>query len=174
MNNFKEMKPENLNESVFRIMGNEWMLITGEKEGRVNTMTAAWGGFGVMWNKNVAYTVIRPQRYTKEFVDSADTFSLCFFDKQYKKELGYLGSVSGRDEDKILKSGLSVIYIDSTPCFQEARLVVICKKLYAQYFDPELFLAEGLDGENYPNKDYHMLYISQVQNLYCRDEHITV
>lgn len=170
MINFKEIKPENLNESAFRLVGSDWMLITGEKDGKVNAMTASWGGFGIMWNKNVAYTVIRPQRYTKEFVDHADTFSLCFFDKKYKEKMAYLGSVSGRDEDKILKSGLSVTHIDDTPCFEEARLIVICKKLYAQYLDPESFLAEGFDNEYYPAKDYHRLYISHVQKIYCRDE----
>ena len=81
MNKLKEIKPEELNESAFKLLGKDWMLITAEKDNKVNTMTASWGGFGVMFDKNVAYIVIRPQRYTKEFVDKADTFSLTFFFK---------------------------------------------------------------------------------------------
>ena len=96
-----EMKP-------FEKIGSQWMLISAEKDGKVNTMTASWGGVGVLWGKNVVTVYIRPQRYTKEFVDANDTFTLSFFDGNYMKELGYLGKVSGRDEDKIAKSGLHV------------------------------------------------------------------
>jgi hypothetical protein len=80
-----EIKPELIEQNPFKLIGQDWMLITAEKDGKVNTMTASWGGFGVMWAKNVAYIVMRPQRYTKEFVDNSDTFSLTFFDSSYKK-----------------------------------------------------------------------------------------
>ena len=65
----KVIKPEELNKNVFSMIGKEWLLVTAEKEGKVNTMTASWGGLGVMWGKDVAFIVLRPQRYTKEFVD---------------------------------------------------------------------------------------------------------
>ena len=80
----------------FEKIGSQWMLISAEKDGKVNTMTASWGGVGVLWGKNVVTVYIRPQRYTKEFVDANDTFTLSFFDGNYMKELGYLGKVSGR------------------------------------------------------------------------------
>lgn len=165
MSNFIEIKPEELNKSPFQLIGNEWTLITAEKNNKVNTMTASWGGFGIMWHKNVVNVVLRPQRYTKEFVDSSDTFSLTFFDKSFKKELGYLGSVSGRDEDKLSKSSLTVGHIDNTPYFEEANLVLICKKLYAQDFKPECFIEKGLDEEFYSQKDYHSMYIAEVQKV---------
>lgn len=107
MNSYIEIKPEELDKSAFQMIGNDWMLVTAENNSQANTMTASWGGFGVIWNKNVTYTFIRPHRYTKEFIDNTDTFSLCFFDKKYKKQLSYLGTVSGRDEDKISKSSLT-------------------------------------------------------------------
>ena len=72
----KSIKPEELQKNVFSMIGKEWLLVTAEKEGQVNTMTASWGGLGVMWGKNVAFIVLRPQRYTKEFVDAGETFSL--------------------------------------------------------------------------------------------------
>ena len=97
------------------------MLITAEKENKVNTMTASWGGLGVMWGKNVVYVVIRPQRYTKEFIDFSTKFSLSFFSSEYKETLTYLGKVSGRDEDKIKNSKLTVIKRNDVPIFEEAK-----------------------------------------------------
>lgn len=170
MSNFKEIKPEELNKSAFQLIGGDWMLITAEKGDKTNTMTASWGGLGVMWNKNVAYMVLRPQRYTKEFVDNSDTYSLCFFDDIYKKQLAYLGSVSGRDEDKISKTGLTVVHCDGTPYFEEARIVIICKKLFAQELTPESFIEKNLIEKNYPNKDFHTLYISEIEKILIKEQ----
>ena len=169
MNKFIEIKPEELNKSPFQLIGSDWMLITAEKDNKVNTMTASWGGFGVMWGKNVVYIVIRPQRYTKEFVDNSDTFSLSFLDKSYKKQLGYLGAVSGRDEDKISKSNLIIQHSDNTPYFEEGNLAIICKKLYAQDFKPECFITSELDTEWYPKKDHHTLYIAEVEKVLIKE-----
>lgn len=113
--NFKEMKPEELQKNPFTMIGKEWLLVTAEKDGKANTMTASWGGMGVMWGKNTAFIVLRPQRYTKEFIDSTETFSLSVLDESFRKTYGYLGSVSGRDEDKIAKSGLTIIHEGATP-----------------------------------------------------------
>lgn len=165
MNTFIEITPESLEKSPFQLIGKEWMLVTAEKDGIVNTMTASWGGLGVMWGKNVAYVVIRPQRYTKEFVDGSDTFSLTFFASEFKKQLGYLGKVSGRDEDKIEKAGLTVAHSHETPYFEEANLVMLCKKLYKQPLNPEGFIESGIDEKWYPNKDYHEMYIVEIEKV---------
>lgn len=119
MMNYREINPIDLNESTFRLIGHDWMLVTAAHNSRVNTMTASWGGFGVLFNKNVAYIFVRPQRFTKEFVDGSDRFSLTFFDKSFKKELSYLGTASGKDEDKINKAGLTTLYLVETPYFEE-------------------------------------------------------
>lgn len=167
MSKFKEITYEQFEHSPFKLLDKDWMLITAEKDGRVNTMTASWGGFGVMWNKSVVYIVIRPQRYTKEFIDHSSTFSLCFFDKSYKKQLGYLGSISGRDTDKIKNSALTVINAgdEGTPYFKEANMILLCKKLYAQDLKPEYFIELGLDETFYPDQDYHTLYIAEVKSI---------
>lgn len=117
----KSIKPEELDKNVFHMIGKEWLLVTAEKAGKVNTMTASWGGLGVMWGKNVAYIVLRPQRYTKEFVDAGETFSLSVLDEEYRKTLNYLGTVSGRDEDKIAKAGLTVEHEGETPYFGRSQ-----------------------------------------------------
>ena len=95
-------------------------------------MTASWGGLGVVWGRPAATIYLRPQRYTKEFVDVQSTFSLSFFGEGYRDALKYFGSVSGRDEEKIAKSGLSTAFADGTPYFTEASLVFVCRKAYAQ------------------------------------------
>ncbi len=162
---FIEVKPEEFNQSAFKLIGKDWMLITAEHNNNINTMTASWGGFGFMWNKNVVYIVIRPQRYTKPFVDNSDTFSLTFFNEDFKKQLSYLGTVSGKNENKIEKSNLTIIHEQSTPYFEEANTVFICKKLYAQDYKPECFIEEGIDKQWYPEKDYHTMYIAEVTKI---------
>lgn len=168
MNNYIEVKPEGLNKSAFQMIGNDWMLITAEKDNKVNAMTASWGGLGVMWNKNVSYIVIRPQRYTKEFIDNSDTFSLCFFDKKHKKELTYLGTVSGRDEDKMSKTTLTLNHYDKIPYFEEAEIIITCKKLFAQEFSKDAFMDKTLIEKNYPSNDFHTMYISEVIKILIR------
>ena len=166
---FNEIKPEQLEQSPFKLIGKDWMLITAEKNGKVNTMTASWGGLGVMWDKNVAFIVIRPHRYTKEFVDHSDTFSLSFLDNSFRKQLGYLGTVSGRDEDKIGKSGLTVVRSDNIPYFDEANMVMLCKKLYVQEFKQECFMAKELNDNWYPGTDQHTLYIAEVMKILIKE-----
>lgn len=144
---------------------NKWVLITAEKDGKVNTMTASWGGFGIMWNKEVAFVVIRPQRFTKEFVDNADSFSLSFFDENYKKQLGYLGSISGRDEDKIAKTGLTVAFDNDVPYFNEAETVLFAKKLYAQPMSKEFCIDKDIPEKWYPQNDFHTLYIAEISGI---------
>ncbi len=169
MEGFYEIKPEEIQKNPFTAIGKEWMLITAEKEGRVNTMTASWGGFGVMWNRNVAYIVIRPQRYTKGFVDAADSFSLAFFDKGFEKELAYLGTVSGRHEDKIAELKLKLLYSDATPYFENAALVLICKKLYRQEYSGEAFISTAVRDEHYREKDFHTLYIAEIEKVLVKE-----
>ncbi|MDI3535978.1 MAG: hypothetical protein PWP30_460 [Eubacteriaceae bacterium] len=166
MSKFKNISPDQFDFSPFRLIGKEWMLITAESQGKVNSMTASWGGLGVMWGKNVAYVVIRKSRFTKELVDAAEGFSLTFFDHQkYQKMLGYMGSVSGRDEDKVETSGLTVEHQNGVPYFAEAKTVLLCKKLCRQYISPESFIDDSIDGQWYGDSDYHDLYIVEVEEI---------
>ncbi|WP_455794877.1 flavin reductase, partial [Clostridium butyricum] len=155
----KEIKHENFQENAFEMIGKDWLLITAEKDGKVNTMTASWGGVGVLWNKKVAYIFIRPQRYTKEFVDFSDRLSVCVLPNSYRKELAYLGNVSGKDEDKISNANLKVQKYEDVPYFDEARLTLICRKLYAQDLKEECFIEKDIIDKWYPEKDYHTMYV---------------
>ncbi|MBE7030754.1 MAG: flavin reductase family protein [Ruminococcaceae bacterium] len=165
METFKKITPQELVANPFSLIGNNWMLVGAQKDNKVNAMTASWGGVGIMWGKPVAYVVLRPQRYTKEFVDTADTFSLSFPDDSHRDALNYFGTVSGRDEDKIAKSGLAVGYEGDTPYFADAHTVLICKKLYAQTMQPDCFIDADIDRKCYPNHDYHTMYIAEIEQV---------
>ncbi len=133
-----------------------------DKDGKTNSMTASWGGLGVLWGKKVAFVFIRPQRYTKKFVDDAENFSLSFFEESYKPMLGYMGKVSGKNEDKIKKSGLTVQYKDGAPVFKEASLTLICRKMYRQTLEEDCFIDKTNIGKWYPQKDYHDMYVAEI------------
>lgn len=159
---FKEVKVEELTFNPFTKIGSEWMLITAGDENGFNTMTASWGGMGVMWSKNVVTTYIRPQRYTKEFVDANETFTVSFYGPEYKKALNLCGTLSGRDCDKVAEAGLTPLFIDGTTAFEEANMIFVCRKLYSDPMPAENFLDKENDQKWYPDKDYHTMYISEV------------
>ena len=159
---FKQIDPKELNFNPFAAIGSQWMLVTAGDNSKLNTMTASWGGAGVLWNKNVVTCYIRPQRYTREFMESQDCFSLSFLPEKYRSELAYCGRVSGRDEDKIAKTGLTVCNDFEAPFFEEAETALICKKLYVDEIKPECLLDSELDSKNYPAKDYHIVYIAEI------------
>lgn len=166
MKNFKELTIDEFLCNPFTKIGKEWMLVTAGDLNKINTMTASWGSFGVMWGKNVVFTFIRPQRYTKELIDMNSTYSLSFFDSAYQKTLSYLGTVSGRNEDKINQSNLTPCFLEETPAFEEASLVLTCKKLYQQNLDPSCFIQSTLDEKWYSEKDYHTMYVSEIEKIY--------
>lgn len=159
---FKEIKAAELQFNPFNKIGNEWMLITAGDEERFNTMTASWGGVGVLWAESVVTTYIRPGRYTKEFVDANETFTISFFDSEHRGALNICGSVSGRDEDKVKKAGLTPCFIDGTVAFEEASMILVCKKMYQDTIKPENFEAAENIEKWYPEKDYHTMYISKI------------
>lgn len=167
---FKEITTRELQGNPFQMIGSDWLLVTAGNKEKANTMTVSWGGLGVMWGKDVAFIVIRPQRYTKEFIDTCDTLSLSILPDGYRKTYSYLGTVSGREEDKIAKSGLTLTFEQDTPCFAEASTVLICKKLFAHPYAPEAFLDDSIDGKWYPDKDYHTMYICEIQKVLIRDQ----
>ncbi len=158
----REIAAENINENIFKLIGKDWMLVAAQKDGKTNAMTASWGFAGVMWGKNCLITAIRPQRYTKEFIDGSDTFSITILPDGYRDTLNYFGSVSGRDEDKIAKSGLTVEKCENTPYFAEGKLVLICRKMFAQEIKAESFIDKEALEKWYPNNDLHTLYVAEI------------
>ncbi len=163
-----EIKIYEFNTDVFNLWGKQWRLLTsGEMEGdSYNCMTVAWGSIGVMWNKPFAQVVVRPTRYTFEFMEKYETFTLSAFGEEKITDLSYLGRVSGRDEKKLKKTSLTVIpsQIVKCPSYDEAELIIECRKIYSAKFIPEDFI-DGTILENYPKKDFHKIYYGEILSI---------
>ena len=161
----KEISYEKMKFNPFNLIGGEWMLVSaGSEQSGCNTMTASWGHLGCLWGHNdpTAVIYIRPSRYTKEFLDKETHFTLCVMEEAFKKQMAYLGSVSGRNENKIAKAGLTPVYADGTVYFAEAKLVLICKKILWDDIDPAKIVYPEDEAENYPLKDYHRIYWGEI------------
>ncbi len=158
---FKEIQPRELADNPFKLIGDDWTLVTSGSKESFNTMTASWGGVGIMWGDPVAITFIRPQRYTYEFTEKNGFYSLCFFDEKYRSALKLCGTKSGRDVEKVKETGLTPAFTEEgVPYFEEARLVLICKKQYAQLLNEESVVDESI--KKWYDNDYHKMYISQI------------
>ena len=166
----KEINIRELKDNFVKMISNDWALLTAGKSDDFNTMTVSWGGIGELWNKDVCFVFVRPQRYTYEFMEKNDYFSLSFFGGDYKKELGICGSKSGRDIDKIEETGFSPIDLGEATGFEQAKVNVVLKKLAYQDMKPDGFVDESI-MKNYANNDFHRAYVGEivkvVQNSEC-------
>ncbi len=172
MKDFRRIAPEEL-ENVFRLIGKDWMLITAkgkDKDGKqtVNTMTASWGGMGVLWNKPVGFCFIRPQRYTFELTEQSNRFSLSFLAEEYRPALRLCGTKSGRELDKFAAAGLTPALEGDTPYVAEARLVLLCRKLYADDLKEASFVDRSLLS-NYADGDFHRMYVVEIEQAYIKE-----
>lgn len=152
----------------FSKIGKEWFLVTAGDIENFNTMTASWGFMGVMWNKNCAVSVIRPQRYTKEFIDNGEYFTMSFFGENCRDALKFCGANSGRDCDKMEKTGLVPVEIENGVTFEQAEMVLVCRKLYAQPMKEECFVDNSLCDSFYQAKDYHVAYYGEIVKVFVR------
>jgi flavin reductase (DIM6/NTAB) family NADH-FMN oxidoreductase RutF len=159
------------------ILANQWMLLaSGDFSAKnFNMMTVGWGGFGTMWGKPFCMVVVRPGRHTYQFMEKSSDFTISAFPDDCKRTLGILGSASGRDMDKINSSGFTPIASTSasSPGFDEAELIIECKKIYFDDFKPENFLDPEIEN-CYPDKDYHRMYFGEVQAIFASDKYLPV
>jgi len=162
ISSFKKIDPKDFQGNVIQKIGFDWMLITAGNREKFNTMTASWGGMGYLWNKPVAFIFIRPQRFTYEFAEANEYFSLHFFDERYREILDFCGTKSGRDVNKIAQTGLKVFASSRNNIYYEqSYLQMECRKLYFDDINPEYFLDEKII-RNYPKNDFHRFYIGEI------------
>ena len=162
----KKIDIKDLQGNAVSMFDDKWCLITAGTKESYNTMTASWGAIGELWNKDVCFIFIRPQRYTLEFTEREEYFTLSFFGEEYKKALAFCGRNSGRDCDKAKETGLTPMEIDGSMSFEESETVIVCNKLFYQDIDPEGFVDKTIDGVCYPEKDYHRMYVGEVVACY--------
>ncbi|MBQ2972609.1 MAG: flavin reductase family protein [Ruminococcus sp.] len=156
-----EITPDKLPKSAFELIGKDWMLLTAGDENKFNTMTASWGGLGVLWNKNVVFAFVRPQRFTFEFMKDSEYFSCSFFKEEYRNALAYCGKYSGRDVDKAKECNLTPAFLENAPYFEEADTVIVCKKLYVQQLNESSVIDESIKA-NYSGDDYHHVFVGEI------------
>ena len=161
----REIDIKNLDFNPFVKIGKEWMLITAGNEEKFNTMTVSWGAVGEIWGKDAAFIFIRPQRYTYEFTEKEDIFTISFYGSEYKDALRLCGSKSGRDIDKAAACGLTPVFTDGGVTFEQAEYTIVCRKMASQFIDPAGFADASIEN-NYANKDYHKMYIGEIIRVY--------
>jgi flavin reductase (DIM6/NTAB) family NADH-FMN oxidoreductase RutF len=165
-NNFQKIDPQDIKQNPFTLIDDDWFLLSAGSTDLFNTMTASWGGMGILWNKPVVFCFVRPQRYTYKFMESNELFTMSFFDESYRSVLNLCGKVSGRDTDKIKATGLKPIPSPGNSIFYEqSKLMLECRKLYFSDIIPENFQVEKIKA-NYPKKDYHRMYVGEIISCY--------
>ncbi len=174
MKGFTSINPKDIQENAIKLIGDKWMLVTAgtlssNNTTSWNTMTASWGGLGYLWNKCVAFVFVRKERYTYEFTEKEQTMTLSFFSDEYKKALAFCGSKSGRDCNKAEETGLKPIATDNNSvAFEQANLVLECKKLYIDMLKEESFLdTESLD-KWYKDEGMHRVYICEITQAWVK------
>ncbi|MBO4560158.1 MAG: flavin reductase [Lachnospiraceae bacterium] len=154
----------NFTTDIFTVFDKKWALLTAGTADSFNTMTISWGGLGTLWGKPVATAYVRTSRYTHEFMDKEEYFTISFYPEEYKKILGVLGSKSGRDIDKMHASGLTPEPAGSSMTFKEAEITLVCRKLFMQPLELERIpedIREKLYGKDAP----HDMYIGEVVEI---------
>jgi len=179
----KELNIDCLNINPCKMIGKDWMIISAGNENNFNMMTASWGHIGSLWGKslNGKATVeifVRPSRYTDRFIDQEDYFSLSFFTEEYKNDILYLGSHSGINENKILNTNLTPVFIDNIPCYKEAKLTIIARKIYKGKIEKEGFVDKTIldnfyneeKNNMYCNLSFHNVYIGEILKVIINEQ----
>ncbi len=163
---FKEISAKEINDNLIKAISEEWMLVAAGSSEKYNMMTASWGFAGEMWGTDCMMTVIRPQRYTLEFINNSDYFTLSFYgdNKDIHK---VCGSKSGRDTDKTALTGLTPVFSDNTVYFEQARMVVVCKKQYVQQMKADCFTDK--EPLRWYNGDFHYMIIGKIEKVLVKE-----
>ena len=161
----KEINIRELEKSPVELIADGWGLVTAGNAEKFNTMTVSWGAVGEIWGKDAAFIFIRPQRYTFEFIEKEDIFTISFYGSELKDALRLCGSKSGRDIDKAEACGLTPVFVDGGVTFEQAEYTIVCRKMASQFLDPSGFIDPSIES-NYSKKDYHKMYIGEILKVY--------
>lgn len=155
---------QTLNLDIFNAFARDWALLSAGSLDHFNTMTISWGGLGTLWGKSVATVYVRPCRYTYEYMEKSEYFTVSFFSYVYRDDLKILGTLSGRDGDKVAKTSLTPVAAGNGVSFSQAHTTLLCKKLYAQDMDPGAIPADLLE-KMYGGETPHRIYIGEVVDI---------
>ncbi|MFI3278682.1 MAG: flavin reductase family protein [Rikenellaceae bacterium] len=172
MSNFKQISPNEISTNVIDLIGKEWMLISATDGERTNAMTASWGGVGFYSNKPVATIYVRPERYTYELIESSTHFTISVLEPGHRDALTYMGKNSGRDGDKASVCGLTpMLTPNGNPTFAEARIVLECRKIYAQMMSEDSFVDKGCYEQWYGHGhgNLHKVYMGVIESCLVKE-----
>ena len=162
-----KIAPKDIEGNTFRLFEEEWFALASGHEGDMNMMTIAWGTFGVLWNKPTVTVYVSTSRYTNSFMERNDYFTITHFPPAMRSALQYIGSVSGRDGDKVEGSGLTPEFTElGNPIFSEADLAIECRKIYAHQFDPNLIPLEQREWYDQRGLGMHVAYVGEIVNVW--------
>lgn len=164
-NDWLEISPESIEDNPFRLVGTDWMLVTAGNMDSWNTMTASWGGLGVLWGKKVCFCFVRPSRHTYGFMEESEQFTLSFFSSEHRAALDFCGAHSGRDVDKAKETGLIPRPVEAAVGFEQARLTILCRKIYHNDIESARFVDPSIE-KHYNGKDYHRQYIGEILSCF--------
>lgn len=148
----------------FSAYDKEWALVTAGNTENYNTMTISWGGLGTLWNKPVATVYVKPIRYTHSFLDENEYFTVSFYDEKYRQDLGVLGTLSGRDGDKVAKTALTPVAVGESVSFKQAKITLLCKKIYRQDLITDTMPQDAID-KYYIDEAPHTMFIGHVIDI---------
>ncbi len=163
----KEINIRDIKKSAVEMISDGWGLVTAGNGEKFNTMTVSWGGLGEIWGKDAVFIFIRPQRYTYEFIEKEEFFTLSFYGEEFRNALKICGSQSGRNTDKVSNAGLTPVFTDGTVSFEQAEYTLVCRKMASQFIDPKGFEDEAIE-KNYSAGDYHKVYIGEIVKVYSK------
>ena len=164
---YKQISPDKIPGNIYKMLSENWMLITAGKDANFNMMTASWGGLGHMYNKTVAFCFINPTRHTYQLMENNDTYTLSFYTETYRDALQYCGTHSGKDKDKVKESGLTPLTTpNGSKSFSEAWMIIECKKLVAQPLNPDAILDPA--AKEKWGKEPHKMYIGEILNVWVK------
>ncbi|MBR6800637.1 MAG: flavin reductase [Eubacteriaceae bacterium] len=153
------------NISAFEVYDKQWALVTAGNTNDYNTMTISWGGVGTLWNKPVVTVYIRPSRHTFGYIENNEYFTVSFYGEEFKKDLGTLGRLSGRDGDKVAQTSLTVTPAGESVTFEQAETTLVCKKLYYNDIVKEN-IPEDIRNKNYASDEpAHRMYVAEVVDI---------
>lgn len=162
---FKQIDFCEVKENVVDLLSKQWGLVTAGDEQALNTMTVSWGAVGELWAMDMATIYIRPQRHTVKFLEEKDYFTITFFEPEYKSALSLCGSKSGREVDKVKETGLTPVFDENAPYFEQAKLVLVCKKVAKGKFEPEQMIDKSIIDKQYPANDFHYIYYGAIEKV---------
>lgn len=169
---FKKIIVNDYCTNIFKDLKEKWALCTAGTIENHNTLTIGWGSIGVLWRKNVFTAYVRGSRHTNDYLINSDYFTISYYDEKYRKDLTMYGTLSGRDVNKDEISGFTPTLFDGQVSYKEANVVIVCKKIYFDVFNKDLFLDDSVVKfyeASKTDETVHYFYIGEIESIFINE-----